>query len=107
MTQTATVLINDVNVEAVAGLAAEIVESPEVAATVWHADVTWKGGFRSESKVRDFDPVVSDEPESLGGTDRGPNPVEQLLAALHAKVTSTSPVGHTLFRSVPLSVDLA
>ena len=42
----------------------------------------WKGGFRSEAKIRDFAATVSDEPNSLGGTDTGPNPVEQVLAAL-------------------------
>lgn len=29
------------------------------------------------------------------------------LAALHDKVTGTSPVGHTLSRAVPLQIDLA
>lgn len=29
------------------------------------------------------------------------------LAALHSKVTSTSPVGHTLGRAVPVAIDLA
>ncbi len=74
--------LNDVNIEAVAGLAAKIQEEPEVAATRWSARVDWKGGFRSEAKIRDFDPVISDEPDALGGTDTGPNPVEQILAAL-------------------------
>jgi uncharacterized OsmC-like protein len=44
--------------------------------------VNWKGGFRSEATVRDFGPIPSDEPDALGGTDTGPNPVEQVLAAL-------------------------
>ena len=38
-------------------------------------------GFRSEVALRDHRLVV-DEPESLGGTDAGPNPVELILAAL-------------------------
>ena len=38
-------------------------------------------GFRSEVALRDHRLVV-DEPESLGGTDSGPNPVELILAAL-------------------------
>ena len=38
-------------------------------------------GFRSEVALRDHRLVV-DEPESLGGTDTGPNPVELILAAL-------------------------
>ena len=134
--------------------------------------MSWKGGFRSEATIRDFAPISSDEPGGLGGTDSGPNPVEQLLAALgnclavgyaanataagielndltielegdldlhtflglsqgnagyesisvrvnidsnaspeqlqavHDKVVGTSPVGHTLSRAVPVSVEL-
>ena len=73
--------LNDVNFDAVAGLAGKIQQSPEVAATKWNALVKWKGGFRSEATIRGFDPIVSDEPNALGGTDSGPNPVEQILAA--------------------------
>jgi uncharacterized OsmC-like protein len=128
----------------------------------------WKGGFRSEAKIRDFGSARSEEPDQLGATNTGPNPVEQVLGALgnclavgyaanatamgiainnltirvegdldlhtflglkeghagfsqitakveldsdaspediqalHAKVTSTSPVGHTLNRAVPV-----
>jgi len=166
--------LNDVNLEAVAGLAGKIQQEPEVAGTKWSASVNWKGGFRSEARIRDFDPLASDEPGALGGTDTGPNPVEQVLAALgnclavgyaanasaagieirdlsidlegdldlhtflgltpdgnagyesisvrvnidsdadgealrqlHQKVVGSSPVGHTLSRMVPISIDLA
>jgi uncharacterized OsmC-like protein len=74
-------LLNEVDLDAVGGLAAKIEEVPEVAATVWKADVTWLGGFRSEAAVRGFT-LPSDEPTSLGGNDSAANPVEQLLAAL-------------------------
>jgi uncharacterized OsmC-like protein len=74
--------LNDVNIEAVAGLAGKIQQEPEVADTKWCASVSWKGGFRSEARIRDFEPIESDEPDTLGGTDTGPNPVEQVLAAL-------------------------
>lgn len=165
--------LNNVNIDTVAGLAGKIQESPEVAATKWSALVTWKGGFRSEAKIRDFSPIVSDEPSGLGGTDSGPNPVEQILAAygnclavgyaanatiagveiqnlsielegdldlhtflglspghagyekitvkvnlesngseadiaaLHEKVSNTSPVGHTLGSAIPLKFEFA
>jgi len=59
--------LNDVNIEAVAGLAGKIQEEPEVAATRWNARVDWKGGFRSEAKIRDFAPLVSDEPDLAVG----------------------------------------
>lgn len=74
--------LNDIDIAAVAGLAAKVQEKPEVAQTVWKASVKWDGGFRSLSSVRDFDPVASDEPTSFGGTNTAANPVEQLLAAL-------------------------
>lgn len=38
-------------------------------------------GFHTEARIRDFKLTV-DEPEALGGTDKGPNPVELVLAAL-------------------------
>jgi uncharacterized OsmC-like protein len=74
--------LNGVDLEAVAGLVQTIGTRPEVADTVWSAEVTWSGAFRSEARVRDFDPLRSDEPVALGGTDTAPNPVEQVLAAL-------------------------
>lgn len=74
--------LNDVNIDSVASLAQKIQEEPEVANTKWNAKVKWKGGFRSEATIRDFEPSASDEPAALGGSDTGPNPVEQILAAL-------------------------
>ena len=74
--------LNDVDFDSVAGLVGKIQEEPDVADTKWSAHVKWKGGFRSEATVRDFGPIVSDEPPGLGGTNEGPNPVEQVLAAL-------------------------
>ncbi|MFT5531074.1 MAG: putative OsmC-like protein [Candidatus Poriferisodalaceae bacterium] len=79
---TVTTTINDVDIAAVAGLAGKIQETPSVASTVWKARVEWDRGFRSEARIRDFAPATSDEPAALGGTDTGPNPVEQLLGAL-------------------------
>lgn len=168
----ATTTLNDVDIGSVAGLAQKIQESPDVADTKWAAQVEWKGGFRSDAKIRDFSPARSDEPAGLGGTDTGPNPVEQILGALgnclavgyaanatamgipldklvinvegdldlhtflglkeehagfhnivvkvdlessapaedvqklHHKVTSTSPVGHTLNAAVPVVIEL-
>ncbi len=74
--------LNEVDLEAVGGLVQAIRQEPHRAHTTWGATVTWDGGFRSTAKIRDFDPIPSDEPEALGGTDTAPNPVEQLLGAL-------------------------
>lgn len=38
-------------------------------------------GFQSKTSIRDFE-MVLDEPESHGGTNEGPNPVEAMLATL-------------------------
>jgi len=74
--------LNDVDIDSVASLAGKIQQEPGVANTKWNAQVNWKGGFRSEATIRDFEPLVSDEPPALGGSNTGPNPVEQVLAAL-------------------------
>lgn len=38
----------------------------------------------AEVYVRDFPPVISDEPPSRGGKNRGPSPLEYILIALCA-----------------------
>ena len=74
--------VNGVDLAAVGALVGKIQQQPEAAATVWSAEVAWKGAFQSEAHIRDFAPIPSDEPHGLGGSDTAPNPVEQLLAAL-------------------------
>lgn len=172
MTTETTTRLNDVDIGRVASLTNRVRTQPGAASTTWTANVQWRGGFRSESTVRDFAPTISDEPEVLGGTDAGPNPVEQVLGALgnclavgyaanataagleirdlsirvkgdldlrtflgladghagfsdievevqletdasasdvralHDKVVSSSPVGHTLARDVPVNISL-
>ena len=43
----------------------------------------WQSGLQTHSQIRDFTPVVMDEPVVLGGQDQGPNPLEYLVAALN------------------------
>ncbi len=38
----------------------------------------------AEITVRDFPPLIADEPLARGGTDRGPTPLEYVLVALCA-----------------------
>lgn len=54
---------------------------PKEALATFESKSVQREGFRSEVALRDHQLVV-DEPESLGGTDSGPNPVELVLAAL-------------------------
>ncbi|MFI9006043.1 OsmC family protein [Actinosynnema sp. NPDC053489] len=164
--------LNDVDIEAVGNLVAAVRADEGKAKTTWAAHVSWQGGFRSQARVRGFEPTSSDEPAALGGTDTAANPVEQLLSALgnclavgyaanatvagiaidkltidlrgdidlrvflglaeghagfdtitakvridspapreeiealHAKVTASCPVGHTIGSAVPVAVDL-
>ena len=49
---------------------------------VRHVKATNAGGTRTKIQVRDFDPVYTDEPSSLGGTNTAPSPLETVLVAL-------------------------
>jgi len=170
---TSTIPLNDVNLQAVGALVQAIQAEPTKGDTTWKASVAWDAGFRTTTTIGDFPPFATDEPETLGGTNTAPNPVEQLigalgsclaigyaanasvagiriddlridiegelnletflgiregnagyetlratvhitsdaddatLAELHNKVVTTSPVGHTLSRAVPLTIELA
>jgi len=42
------------------------------------------GDLKSQVQVRDLAPFIVDEPERLGGTNEGPNPLEYLLGAVSA-----------------------
>lgn len=54
---------------------------PEAAKARFTSRSSLQEGLRSEAAVRDHRLTV-DEPEALGGSDAGPNPVELVLAAL-------------------------
>ena len=47
-----------------------------------HVKATNAGGTRTKIQVRDFAPVYTDEPDSLGGTNSAPSPLETVLVAL-------------------------
>lgn len=55
--------------------------NPEKARTTFTSSSRLGEGLCSEAKLRDHKLTV-DEPEALGGSDAGPNPVELILAAL-------------------------
>ena len=82
MTTTTDGHLNQVDLGAVGALVDKIKQRPSAALTTWSAEVRWTGAFRSEATVRTFAPITSDEPAGMGGTNRAPNPVEQLLSAL-------------------------
>ena len=47
-----------------------------------HVKATNAAGTRTKIQVRDFAPVYTDEPDSLGGTNSAPSPLETVLVAL-------------------------
>ena len=47
-----------------------------------HVKARNEGGTRTQIQVRDFEPVFTDEPASLGGTNSAPSPLETVLVAL-------------------------
>jgi len=68
---------------AISKVVEKIRKNPENARAVFQAKSRLEDGFLTDVKVRNFS-FKSDEPEGLGGTDRGPNPVEYILGALAA-----------------------
>jgi uncharacterized OsmC-like protein len=54
---------------------------PENGMATFSADSHQVEGLRCETNIRHFN-VTVDEPESIGGTDAGPNPVERISTAL-------------------------
>ncbi len=54
------------------------------AKVVFRADTRLEEDVRCSARVRDFAPIIVDEPPELGGTDTAANPVELLLVALGA-----------------------
>lgn len=58
-------------------------DQPELADATFKAKSTLKSGFLADVNTRDFN-FISDEPAELGGTNKGPNPVEYVLGAFAA-----------------------
>jgi uncharacterized OsmC-like protein len=46
------------------------------------AEGRWKGQFRTDLEVRDFN-FIAAEPEKIGGNNEGPTPMEYVLGALN------------------------
>lgn len=59
-----------------------IQDNPVMSRVVFEAETALVEGVRCSGKVRNFAPIVVDEPPELGGQDTGSNPVELVLVAL-------------------------
>lgn len=85
MSETTTAALDGRAVQALQALIPTLVEQyktdPESAQATFRARTRSVQGFETEIDARGFRLTV-DEPEALGGTNKGPNPVEVLLGAL-------------------------
>ncbi len=72
---------NGVDVEKLAETVKAVTEDPKKAQVKFMANTKWVNGAYSKTKIRDF-VIECDEPSALLGTNKVPNPVETILAAL-------------------------
>jgi uncharacterized OsmC-like protein len=79
-------MINDVDIDVFKATVDAVRCDPLKGATVWTARTEWKGGLRSEAKLRNFT-LNFDEPEAVAGTDTTASPHEALLACYGACLT--------------------
>jgi len=70
--------------EALSKTAKGIQDNPVMSRVVFEAQTALVEDVRCTGKVRDFAPIVVDEPPELGGQDKGANPAELVLVALGA-----------------------
>ena len=104
---------NGVNVEELFNTIDEVKKSPVIAKFKFRAENEWIDGGYNQTTVKDFYGIQknhkhdatfkldADEPPLLLGTGKGPNPVEYLLTALAACVT-TSLVYHAAAKGIVL-----
>lgn len=74
-------MMNQISLDTIKQTAKAIMENPESKIRKWNALIQWKKGVQNEVSIRNFNPILMDEPETLGGTDKAPNPVEYLIGA--------------------------
>jgi uncharacterized OsmC-like protein len=111
----ATELINGVDTARLFETVESIRKSPNLAVFRFRLNNNWLGGGRNKSIIQDFygagevdstrkKPFVidADEPAVLLGSDKAPNPVEYLLHALAACVT-TSMVYHAAAKGIRIT----
>ncbi len=72
--------MNNIALDAVKQITNTIKENPSVGIKKWTAHLNWEDGTKNNVFIREFSPIIIDEPAQLGGTDKGANPVEYLLA---------------------------
>lgn len=103
--------INGIHIETLQGTVNAIEQDPELGQCKFRARNTWLGGNHNSTTITGFYgakqeiahkhvfELHADEPPILAGNDEGANPVEHLLNALAACVT-TSMVAHAAVRGI-------
>ena len=106
-------MINGVDVEVLQSTINNIQQDPDLAKCKFHIKNKWINGTQNRSLVSSFfgakqeiehpqtHELNSDEPTILAGYDQAPNPVEHLLNALAACVT-TGMVAHAAVRGIQI-----
>jgi uncharacterized OsmC-like protein len=81
--------MNNISLNAINKLAEGIEKDINSGVIKLNAHLDWKDGTKNSITVRDFAPIVTDEPDFLGGTNTAPNPIEYLLAGAAACFSTT------------------
>jgi len=105
--------VNGVNVDALFGTIDAVKDTPAIAEFKFRADNKWVNGGHNHTTIKEFYgaqkvhahekpfDLDADEPPLLLGEDKGPNPVEYVLKALAACVT-TSIVYHAAAKGIEI-----
>lgn len=100
MTETASVVDNGVDVEALLNARDALTEAPDAAKFVWRVESEWKDGTHTESRVEGFFGLGeeqrhtrefrydTDHPEIFASADKGSTPVEFVLVGLAGCLTA-------------------
>ncbi|MFT9846800.1 OsmC family protein [Aneurinibacillus sp. REN35] len=73
--------MNQIPLDTVQQTANAIKANPDLKIKNWHAHIQWESGVQNKVSIREFSPILVDEPATLGGTDKAPNPVEYFIGA--------------------------
>lgn len=79
-------VVNGVDLDVFNGTVAAVKNDPKNGATVWKVNTKWRGGLKTEAKLRNFT-LNFDEPEAVAGTDTTVSPHETVLACYGACLT--------------------
>lgn len=112
-TKTVQTITNGIDVESLNKTVSDVKSNPHLGKSTFRARNKWISGGHNQTHITCFKSLgaeqshhqpfdlQADEPQALGGTDKGANPVEHLLHALASCVT-TSIVAHAAVRGIAI-----